>query len=160
MALTHVSFAGYPTKETWVKAIRAGNYFSWPGLIVNKVNKYYTETDETPKVHTRQVRQGVRYTKEKVVVPNENYKKVPRRKQHEIHVRVDQVKDTIYTDKTGKSPITSSRGHNCIMIMCGIDGNVVLVKPMKNKTEDAMVETYQKLIYRLKIGGSCPKNIF
>ena len=28
---------------------------------------------------------------------------------------------------------------------------------MKNKTEDAMVETYQKMIDRLKTGGICPK---
>ena len=57
------SCAGYPTKETWVKAIRAGNYVSWPGLTVKKVNKYYPETDETPKGHMRQVRQDVRSTK-------------------------------------------------------------------------------------------------
>ena len=55
--------AGYPTKETWVKAIPAGNYVSWPGLTVKKINKYYPGTDETPKGHMRQVQQGVRSTK-------------------------------------------------------------------------------------------------
>ena len=55
--------AGYPTKETWVKAIQAGKYISWPVLTVKKVNKYYPETDETPKGHMRQVRQGVLSTK-------------------------------------------------------------------------------------------------
>ena len=69
--------AGYPMKETWVKAIRAGNYVSCPGLTVKKVNKYYPETDETPKGHMRQVRQVVRSTKEKVVVPNNNDETVP-----------------------------------------------------------------------------------
>ena len=43
------------------------------------------------------------------------------------------------------------------MIMCKIDGNTVLVEPMKNKTEEEMVETYQIIIDRLKTGGSCPK---
>ena len=90
--------AGYPTKETWVKSIRTGNYVSWPGFTVKKVNKYYPETDETPKGHMRQVRQGVHSTKERVSVPNENNGKVPQRKQHNIYVRVDQVKDMIYTD--------------------------------------------------------------
>ena len=28
--------AGYPTRETWVKAIQAGKYVSWPGLTVKK----------------------------------------------------------------------------------------------------------------------------
>ena len=141
----------------WVKAIRAGNYVSWPGLTIKKVNKYYPETDETPKGHMRQVRQGVRSTKEKVIVPNDNDEIVPRRKQHDIYVRVDQVKDTIYTDQTVKLPITSSRGHKYITIMCENDGNAVLVEPMKNKTEDAMVETNQKMIDRLKTESIFPK---
>ena len=123
-----------PYKKTWVKAIRAGNYVSWSGLTVKKVNKYYPETYETPKVHMRQVRQDFRSTKDKFSVPNDNDEKVPRRKQHYINVREDQVKDTIYTNQTGKLPITSSRGHKYIMIMCEIDGNAVLVEPMKNKT--------------------------
>ena len=88
-----------------------------------------------------QTRQGVRSTKGKVVVQYENNEVVPRTKQHDIYVRVDQVKDTIYTDQTGKFPITSSRGHKYIMIMCEIDGNAVLVEIMKNKTEDEMVDT-------------------
>ena len=37
--------------------------------------------------------------------------------------------------------------------MFDIDGNAVLVEPIKNKTEDEMVETYQKMIDRLKTGG-------
>ena len=32
--------AGYPTKESWAKAIIAGNYVLWTGLNMNKVNKY------------------------------------------------------------------------------------------------------------------------
>ena len=43
------------------------------------------------------------------------------------------------------------------MIMCEIDGNKLLEEPMKNKTEDSMVETYQKMIERLKTGGFFPK---
>ena len=70
---------------------------------------------------------------------------------------MDQVKDTIYTNQTGKFPIMSYRGHKYIIIMCEIGGNAVLVEPMKNKTEEEMVETYQIMIDRLKTGGSSPK---
>ena len=41
--------AGYPTKETWLKEIRAGNYLSWPGITTKKVYWHYPETDDTPK---------------------------------------------------------------------------------------------------------------
>ena len=54
---------GYPTKDTWLKAIRAGNYLSWPGLTTRKFNRHYPETDDTPKGHMRQVRQCIRSTK-------------------------------------------------------------------------------------------------
>ena len=46
------------------------------------------------------------------------------------------------------------------MIMCEIDGNKLLEEPMKNKTEDSMVETYQKMIERFKTRGIFLKNIF
>ena len=46
------------------------------------------------------------------------------------------------------------------MILCAIDGSVVLAKPMKNKSEDAMVETYQKFIKRLNDAGIFPKSKF
>ena len=105
----------------------------------------------------RQTRQGVRSTKENVVVRDENNEAVPRTKQHDLYVCLDQVRDTIYTDQTGEFPITSSRGNKYIMIMCYIDGNAVLVEQMKNKTEDEMVETYQKMIDRLKTGGIFPE---
>ena len=49
----------------------------------------------------RQTRQGVRSTKEKVVVRDENNEAVLRTKQHDLYVHVDQVKDTIYKDQTG-----------------------------------------------------------
>ena len=45
------------------------------------------------------------------------------------------------------------------MILCAIDGNVVLAKPMKNKSEGAMVETYQNLIKRINDAGIFLKNI-
>ena len=65
--------------------------------------------------------------------------------------------DTIYTDQMGKFPISSSIGHKYIMILWAIDGNVVLAEPMENKSEDAMVETYQKLIKRINYAGIFPK---
>ena len=40
------------------------------------------------------------------------------RKNHDIYVKIDQVRDAIYTNQTGKFPITSSRGNKYIMILC------------------------------------------
>jgi hypothetical protein len=57
--------AGFPTKTTWLKAIGAGNYVSWPGLTAKAFNKYFPESDETQQGHMRNVKQGIRSTKER-----------------------------------------------------------------------------------------------
>ena len=51
--------AGFPTKETWLAAVRAGNYNTWPGLTIKATSKYYPETDKTPKGHMKGQRQGL-----------------------------------------------------------------------------------------------------
>jgi hypothetical protein len=60
--------AGFPAKDTWVKAIKSGNYVSWPGLTVNAVNKHFPEAIETQMGHMKKQRQNIRSTKQKVIV--------------------------------------------------------------------------------------------
>ena len=108
----------------------------------------------------RKLRQGVRSTKKQLAVVEEKDNSnthTPVRKKHDIYVRIDQVRNTIYTNQTGKFPITSSIGKKYIMILCAMDGNVVLAEPMLNKSEGAMDETYQKLIESLNDAGIFPK---
>jgi hypothetical protein len=45
--------AGYPTKATWLKAIEAGFYATWPLLTAKAVKKHFPETVETPKGHMK-----------------------------------------------------------------------------------------------------------
>ena len=56
---------GYPVKSTWIKAVKAGNYTGWPLLTERNVNKYYPETNQTPRGHMNQSRKNVRSTKPK-----------------------------------------------------------------------------------------------
>ena len=58
----HVA-AGFPVKSTWLKAIKHGNYNSWPGLTYNNAAKYFPQSIETIKVHMVKSSQGVRSTK-------------------------------------------------------------------------------------------------
>ena len=57
--------AGFPTKATWLKAIKGGNYATWPGLTVEAVRKHFPESDETSQGHMKGVKQGIRSTKQK-----------------------------------------------------------------------------------------------
>ena len=53
----------YPVKITWRKAAKAGNFVGRPLLTEKNINKYYSETDETPKGHMNQQQKNVRFTK-------------------------------------------------------------------------------------------------
>ena len=37
--------AGFPVKETWLTAIEAGNYVTWPGLTTAAVRKHFPDSD-------------------------------------------------------------------------------------------------------------------
>ena len=57
--------AGFPTRRTWIKGIKKGNFIGWPVLTVKNVNKHFPESDETVKGHMNHQREGVRSTKPK-----------------------------------------------------------------------------------------------
>ena len=39
--------AGFPTKFTWIKSTRNGNYLTWPLITVKNVHKHFPESEET-----------------------------------------------------------------------------------------------------------------
>ena len=41
--------AGWPPKETFLSAVRHGNYTSWPKLTTTMIHKYMPDSDETIK---------------------------------------------------------------------------------------------------------------
>ena len=62
--------AGFPTKPTWLAAIKNNHYASWTGLTYEGVSKYFPESEETHKGHGRKLKSGQRSTTKKK--PTEN----------------------------------------------------------------------------------------
>jgi hypothetical protein len=112
--------AGFPPKATWIAAIKAGNFVTWPLLTVENVNKHYPETNETDKGHMKMQRMNVRSTKICDVAHEEA--QIPSPKKNNVYIHIFNAHDTVYTDQTGSFPITSSRGNKYIMVMCEVDG--------------------------------------
>ena len=65
LAIYFHAAAGYPVIDTWLKAIKAGNYDSWPDLTYINATEYCPSADETIKGHMVQTRQGVKSTNPK-----------------------------------------------------------------------------------------------
>ena len=57
--------AGFPTKESFTDAVRAGNYATWPGLTTTLIAKHFPDSDKSQKGHMKGQRKGVRSTKVK-----------------------------------------------------------------------------------------------
>jgi hypothetical protein len=50
--------AGYPVEDTWIAAINAGNYNTWPGLSAQAVRRHFPELDETQKGNMKKQQQN------------------------------------------------------------------------------------------------------
>ena len=125
---------GYPVKSTWLKAIRNNHYVGWPMLTVRNVEKHFLETVKRPRGHLNLQPAGTRSTQTAALPePNEaNLKKAFNKKERDVFIKVVDIRDTVYSDQTGKFPKRSVWGDQYIMVMVHIDSNVVLAEPIKN----------------------------
>ena len=111
--------AGFPTKDSWMKAINNGHYQSWPGLTPENVSKHFPESIETQKGHMKKQRQNVRSTKVKMpteTVTEETELTRTLAKQN-IMMKIFNASETVYSDQTGRLPVQSSRGNTSIMCL-------------------------------------------
>ena len=132
---------GYPVKSTWLKTVKAGNFKGWPLVTKKNVKRYYPETDETPKGHLNQTQKNIGSTK-RVPFQEADTKKLFGKKKRDVYVKVYDLKETSYSDQTGKFPKTSQRGNKYVMVMVGIDSSAILVEPMKSQDNDKMKRAY------------------
>jgi hypothetical protein len=128
---------GFPPKETFLAAVRVGNYAMWPGLTTTLIHKHFPDFDETQKGHIKEQRKGVRSTKVstpvtiKVEPGTANPPPPTITKHYDIFVMVYELLDTIYTDQTGPFPITSQQGYWYIMVGIHLKANYIFCEIRK-----------------------------
>jgi hypothetical protein len=123
---------GLPTKATLLTAARNGNLVTFPGMTPKNISKHFPESDETLKGHMKQTKQGVRSTK---VIDEDamlEFKPSPGVKNKDVYLRVFDTKKAMYSDQTGRFPITSARGHKYIMVAVELDGNTSMQNQSKH----------------------------
>ena len=59
-------------------------------------------------------------------------------KCNKTYITVYESSDRIHSDQTGKFPIGSIRGNQCVMIICVYDTNTILYKPLKTKKSEEL----------------------
>jgi hypothetical protein len=100
---------GHRTQATLLTAAQHGNLVTFPGMTPQNVSRHFPESDETPKGHMKQTKQGVRSTK---VVDKDamlGFQPKPGVKHKDNYLMVfDATKKSMFSDQTGKFPITSA----------------------------------------------------
>ena len=153
-ALVHYlhAAAGFPVKSTWLAAIKAGNYSSWPGLTYANASKYCPDSVETTKGHLKQTRQGLRSTKPKPPKPPSLSTLPPTPSTQELHVAIEPI-SKLYTDDMGRFPIRSRSGNQYIMLAYHCDSNAILVEPFQSRHDRHRIAAHGRIMTRLKEKG-------
>ena len=144
--------AGFPTKPTWVAAIKNRQFALWPGLTAKAATKHFPESEETTKGHGRKTRSGLRSTKKTGSTDDDddngdtvciNPPPRPATQTLEIFYAIYNLEDKaqlkMYTDQTGRFPKKSSRGNQYIMVLIELDSNAIMVEAMKNRSSTEMI---------------------
>ncbi len=111
----------FPTKATFIDAVRNGNYSTWPKLMLTLINHYFPDSDKTIKGHLKGQRQGIGSTKQvalekiienkevriKIESENSPFHQIPITKTHEAFFRINYPTNSIHTNQTGAFPFTS-----------------------------------------------------
>ena len=134
---------GSPVPSTWLKAIEAGYFTTWPGLTTELVRRHLPKSMATAKGHLREEHQVLRSTKttptshlsENSIKPVITTNNQPSIQTHWVYMEPIELTGQIYSDQTGKFPITSSRGTKYIMIVYDFDSNAILSEPLKSRNE-------------------------
>ncbi len=95
--------AAFPPKETFIRAIRNGNYATWPKLTVQLNHKYMLDSDETAKGHLKGQCQGVRSMKQKAF---------------EKMIEVEEGRIKIEGESSPFCPLTPTKLNNIFVHMC------------------------------------------
>jgi hypothetical protein len=65
--LYHHALVGFPLKETFLNAVWAWNYATWPGLNIVALHKYFPDLDKMQKGHMKGQWQGIHSTKQRAL---------------------------------------------------------------------------------------------
>jgi hypothetical protein len=140
-----------PVPSTWIPAIDAGFFATWPGLTTTLVRKHLPKSLATLQGHLRQEQQGKRSTQPKFTTTDE-----PKERTNWVYMKPIEVTGKIFSDQTGRFPVTSSRGNKYVMIVYDYDSNAILAEPLKSRNEVELLRAYTKIHTELSDRGLKP----
>ena len=78
-------------------------------------------------------------------------------KTHLVFMTLAEVDGQLFTDQTGRFPVTSNRGNNYIVIFCLVDANYIKSYPIKSRHRTELLKAYTDVYQYLRIRGYRPQ---
>jgi hypothetical protein len=128
-----------PPISTWTQAIEKNFFATWPSLTADAVRKCLPKSLATAKGHLKAAPKNLRSTSKTcptlaptdantvMTTPTSSHIQT-----HLVYAKVISITGQIYSDQTGRFPVTSSRGNQYIMIVYDYDSTAILAEPIKN----------------------------
>jgi hypothetical protein len=154
-----------PTATTLLHAVKNGHLATWPGMTAENIHKHLPKSIATALGHLDQQHKNTRSTKPKTPsttpTPQPDTQPTsenPNERTHQVFPAiVDADTGKIFTDQTGKFPVTSSRGNKYVFVLYDYDSNAILVEPIKSRMQNELLRVYRKLTTHLRKRGLTPK---
>ena len=115
------------------------------------IHKHLTKKQSTILGHLQQPRKGLISTQEKFMhpYPDPEHDQFPQSTQSEnanlVFFKTVDLYGKIYTDQTGRFPVTSSKGNKYILVAYHYDSNTIHAEPLKTRLGLDLTSAYQKL---------------
>eukprot|EP00956_Cyclotella_meneghiniana_P020333 scaffold35676_cov69-Cyclotella_meneghiniana.AAC.2 len=156
---------GYPVISTWTKAIDKGYFRGWRGLTSDRVRRFIKPNEHCEQGHMDQRRQGIRSTKSSAANPPpdaidtmEEPPQAPNNdKTNMVFMTIAEAEGQLFTDQTGRFPVTSNKGNNYIVLFYVVDANFIKSYPIKSRHKTELLKAYDEVYQYLRLRGYRPK---
>ena len=159
-----------PAIPTLLQALRRNFLLDIPGLNAHTLHTNPPTSIPMLKGHLDQVRQGLQPTAHRSQPPHppgdltlpsdpdlQPPGEPPTHHCYAATINPTTPTNTIYTDQTGRFPITTSRGHTQLFLLYDYDSNSIHVAPMRTKNAADILEAFQSIHKILVNAGLRPK---
>ena len=151
-----------PVPSTWIAAIDAGFFTTWPGLTADLVRKHLPKSVATSKGHMRKTKMNIRSTKTTApAAASKNFTPAEMTSTHDrtsvVHFKPMQITGKISTDQMGRFPHTSSNGTKYIMACHVHDTNGILTECLKSRDDKELTRAFTVIHEYLVSRGLTPK---
>ena len=139
-----------PSPSTWIQAIKRNFFLGWPGLTVEAVRKYLISSPSTHKGHLDQTQKNQASTKSESTPHGSSFDiplcELDNVKHHVVSATIlNNTPGRIYTDQTGRFPVTSALRNKYIFVLYDHDSNAIMTEPLKSREGISIVNAFEKL---------------